>query len=339
MAVILLVSSLSFYFIYLKKLNNNKVFVFFDSKELSAIGDDRLNYYFESLSKNKIDAQIAAGGNINAKGPYGESVLMYAVTHNDDPEIIEYLIRKGANVYAKDDFGINLLQYAARTKNENSLEIAKIFIKYGISPAEEDHYGDNALSDACGISKNLDMIKILVENGADVNSKNKLGKTALFEAVFGYSESIPEIIEYLVDKGADVNVKDNSGNTLLTDAVEHGMPYDVVKMLINYGIDVNEKNKQGYSALRIAVFWNAKPEVLRALIANGANINERDENGKTILMGACEHSHLDTIRFLVKNGADVSATDNKGDTALIYARYNSFASYGEIKEIFDENKN
>jgi len=82
---------------------------------------------------------------------------------------------------------------------------------------------------------NLAQIKILIQEGRDINQFDDLGNTALHYAVAaGYTE----ITRLLLDSGANVNAHDQSrmGNTLLGDAVEN-CSFETTKMLIESGAD------------------------------------------------------------------------------------------------------
>ena len=71
--------------------------------------------------------------------------------------------------------------------------------------------GRTVLFDVC-MDGNLELVKILIENGADVNVKDVLGQTALFNACENGNR---ELLEYMIKHGADVNVADKEGKTLL----------------------------------------------------------------------------------------------------------------------------
>ena len=58
----------------------------------------------------------------------------------------------------------------------------------------------------------LEIVKYLVENGVDINAKDKDGKTTLMKTVENRNL---EIVKYLVDNGANVNAKNKNGNTPL----------------------------------------------------------------------------------------------------------------------------
>lgn len=90
----------------------------------------------------------------------------------------------------------------------------------------------------------LDMLKLLVENGADIHQRDFAGQTALHRAVLIPKGETLELIKYLIAKGADVNTKDSEGNTPLF--IAYAVKNDeVVNLLINSGADTTIKNNLG----------------------------------------------------------------------------------------------
>ena len=84
------------------------------------------------------------------------------------------------------------------------------------------------------------MVKLLCENGADVNQTNKFGETILFHAC---SKNKVELVQIVLDLGADVNTKSSSGfkDTALGIACKKEN-VEIVKLLIDAGVDVNIKS-------------------------------------------------------------------------------------------------
>lgn len=77
--------------------------------------------------------------------------------------------------------------------------------------------GFTALMFACYTSmKNcVEVVKKLIESGADINIQNKHGYTALMLATLSLNSNSAEIIDVLIDAGADVNIKNNKNDTAL----------------------------------------------------------------------------------------------------------------------------
>ena len=111
-------------------------------------------------------------------------------------------------------------------------------------------------------SGDLRMVRFFLEIGADVNAKNKDGKTAPMVAL---ERGYIEVVKLLLDKGAYVNAKNKDGKTALLVASN----LEVVKLLLDKGADVNVKDKNGVTALREAS-WRSDNEMVNLLKAYGA---------------------------------------------------------------------
>jgi ankyrin repeat protein len=81
----------------------------------------------------------------------------------------------------------------------------------------------------------------MLEGGADVNVRNKYGKTPLHYAA---KSGTPENITALLEAGADVNARDMDGWTPLYYAAEFGTPENITALL-EVGADVNARDEGG----------------------------------------------------------------------------------------------
>lgn len=131
-----------------------------------------------------------------------------------------------------------------------------------------------------GMREDFDMMKALVELGADVNATDKDGASALGKAsIFGTAKSV----EFLLKNGANPNHVDKDGGYPLGMAISKGR-FDVVKLLVEHGADVNLATHGlsfGYSPLIFAVVRGDK-DAVSFLVQKGANPNYRSSDGTAI---------------------------------------------------------
>jgi ankyrin repeat protein len=123
------------------------------------------------------------------------------------------------------------------------------------------HAGTSLLSLATKNGR-LDMVKFLVDKGANLNYGSVNGTTPLMLAA---TNGHLDVVKFLVDKGADVNAKDHKGGTPLMAAVCEGN-LDMVKFLVEKGAEVNARGNDGETPLTLAT----KQDVVEFLKQNGA---------------------------------------------------------------------
>ncbi|MDR1382838.1 MAG: ankyrin repeat domain-containing protein [Planctomycetaceae bacterium] len=158
------------------------------------------------------------------------------------------LIVKNTKIYVG-DVDITILHLAAFG---GQLEIVKSLIERGADvDTKNDRNRFTPLAMAT-MSGQLEVVKYLIEKGADVNTEfvaEPGGKlTPLFVAVL---EDKPEVTKYLLEKGANTNVKNKDGDTPLHNAVYNGH-VEAIKVLVNAGADINAKNNQGETPQDVA---------------------------------------------------------------------------------------
>jgi len=178
------------------------------------------------------------------------------------------------------------------------------------------------LINAAGSYGSIDIVNKLLEDGADVNTADANGTTALMSATY---KGLEPVVKVLLAAGADVNTADANGKTALMIAADSGWPA-IVDMLLAKGADLNKTDVKGWTALMYVVDSGRK-YIIEMLLAKGADVNTADAKGKTVLMIAADSVCItpkrkcssEIIRLLLSAGADVNATDVNGMTALMWA--------------------
>ena len=103
--------------------------------------------------------------------------------------------------------------------SDDDLDEVKYLLRQGADVNETDAYGNTPLSRAASRG-HLEVMRVLIENGANINSRNKLGSTPLMMALFSpYSPARALIIRMLLDKGAEIALRNNEGKTALDIAI------------------------------------------------------------------------------------------------------------------------
>lgn len=188
---------------------------------------------------------------------------------------------------------------------------------------------DNDLIKAAGRG-DVQRVKALIDASADVNAKDKKGRTALMEAAFsGHAD----IVTLLLDKGADIQASDRFGDTALTLAADSHKT-EVVKLLLNKGANTEAMDSLfGHTALMEAAI-NGYADIAALLLDHGANMETKGglmvvgENGMPLMIGtrptvtalilAAANGKTDIVKLLLDRGANpVTDIDTAAAAALL----------------------
>ena len=131
-----------------------------------------------------------------------------------------------------------------------------------------------------------------------------------------------EEIKLLLENGADVNFSNNNKSSLLILASRNSNTtsnIETVKLLLENGADVNLKNINGATPLTVASRNSnngSNIETVKLLLENGADVNLKDKDDWTALMLASHGSNIETVKLLMENGADPFILNNNRKDAL-----------------------
>ncbi len=127
------------------------------------------------------------------------------------------------------------------------------------------------------------------------------------------------VMDLLLASGANVEAKDKLGRTAILSAVQ-SRNSEAVGVLVAKGADVNARDAQQGTALQRAAGSFGDKAMVNALIGAGADVHAADRNGQTPLMWAARWGDADRVEALIKAGAKPDLRDGKGMSALDYAR-------------------
>ena len=175
----------------------------------------------------------------------------------------------------------------------------------------------------------IEIVKLLVKYGADVNKVDSKKRTPLRMAA---DRGALDIVDFLISKKAKINVQDDTGVTPLFMAAYSGNA-DVVNLFIKYKADLNLKHVDGDTALFFAISNDHTPVAL-SLINAGANLNISNKYDVTPLGLAVDKGNLEVTKRLLESGAKegfvkalyiASTKENKAMLELL-SKYNNVIS-------------
>ncbi|RHZ58705.1 hypothetical protein CDV55_106519 [Aspergillus turcosus] len=264
------------------------------------------------------------------------SAVTYAVAFGDAQFL--KLIREQGNLDQTDMFGDTALHRAARrghlhgarldardVDHATVLHLAFMGETEGMVASEPPHGTEPSLetldSDPilkadlkCGLPVLSNIVKMLLEAGADLEAKNVWEQTPLTRAAIYGSTSA---VRLLLEKGANVETRDKSGFVPLLLAAWEGHTA-VVCLLLEHGARIDSASADGDTALILAAD-NGHHETILSLVARSVEINRVNHAHETALSCAAAKGQDKVVEILLQNGAEVDVSDDIGRTPLLWA--------------------
>ena len=261
--------------------------------------------------------------NINHLNTNSENYLYLAI-YNGKTEAALWLIEKGIEIDVANKNGFTPFDIAIENQYHRVVQVILSKIETDIN--KTDIHGRTKLQDSIMLGDH-EMAKILIEHGADLNSKDNKGQNILYDALsYGHID----FIEYLLSlKELDINNIDKENNNILHHAFALSND-EVALKLIKNGANPNHRNKEGDTYLSIIAQRGIEAfNIIEVALENGFDINSRVANKNTILMEvlsalsnidpsdeAKRNSLLSMSKKLIEIGLDVNAVNENNEHAL-----------------------
>lgn len=277
----------------------------------------------------------------------GANALLIAAPNDPDFKLVAYFQSKGLDINSVDSDGNGIFNYVTK---KGEIKALNALLKKGIEGTDEAFIF--AANGARGTTNGIEVYKYLESVGLNPNVTNKEGESALH--ILAARSKDLDVIRFLLDKGLEVSTKDYKGNNALMQAAASNN-LEVVNLLADNLKSNNDINKKGQSALTLAVGGNTS-DVVEFLIkqgykttivdADGNNLNYyliesySPKNKETFLKKmellkankvdltqvqisgnnwfhlAAEKNSLDLLKLALKMSQDINAKNSEGNTAL-----------------------
>ncbi len=302
-------------------------------------------------------------------------LLINFLSYSDDySKMYNYILKRDQNnikrLLNKKGFDINNTEYGSILENallSRNIELAKLVLENGINP---NVYKNSPPILITITNEDLESLKLLIDYKVELNTIIN-DQNILF---YARSRTSKDILKLLIDNGADVNYIDKSGQSLLLFFL-FGSDYDLemIKYLISKNINLNhftgdktylfltimycEKDKKYYELLELLLENKADPnlghndnyclslaidrkdmDIVKMLLKYGANPNINIEE-KSYLYKAIEKGNLELAEVLLENKADPNYLTKKNYSALMLAVEKGYIGLVEKLLYFGADKN
>ena len=202
-------------------------------READPMSDQKLIEAARAGDAEEVRALLEQGARVDAADSSGATALV-AAAYGNHVEVARLLIEAGADVDAKDATEQSAYLIATSEVGDDT-ELLELTLDAGADVNAKDSYNGTGLIRAADRG-HVQIVRRLLETDIDVDHVNRLGWTALLEAIIlgGGDERHVETVRVLVDGGVDVNLADGDGVSPLAHARAHG--YDeMVAILTDAG--------------------------------------------------------------------------------------------------------
>ncbi|CAI7668312.1 unnamed protein product [Penicillium bialowiezense] len=277
------------------------------------------------LSKN-FDAVIfllARGVNPSVQFPYGRTLLAEASRAGDD-QIVKLLLERKVDIQPILDSGHPCMSPLVEAAKTGSSRIVKRLLWAGANPNWQGMRGGHPLIRTvqhCGEGgDHEEVVRQLLEHGADPNIQNEDLDSALFLAAFnGFTGALRILLEH----GANPEIRNKMGETALSVASKNGDEASV-KALLQGKADPSTRNKSFENALFSAA-GEGHTSICELLLDSGLSVNHQNIVGDSPLFLAARSGSKSTVQLLIDKGANIHHRNLMQETVLFFAATSEIA--------------
>ena len=270
--------------------------------------------------------------NVNNKDARGRTALMEAAVSGNEAVMLMLLKRKDIDVDGKDVEGATALTLVIfqdswltdTDVNEEvqSEELVRMLLDRGANVNHVNGNGETPLSLAVAWRR-CEMVQLLLERRAQIAGRSTRGQALLSHAIIRHSR---QHVELLLQWGAELEAKNSRfSETPLSLAARMPDGKEFVELLLQSRPNIEARDAWDQTPLALAA-KEGHEEAVELLLRAGANIHTQNLRKDTPLALAAEHGRNSTVRLLLQHGAELNEKNRDGKTPLALAAQNGHSS-------------
>lgn len=147
----------------------------------------------------KVEMLVAKGADVNLQDQKKRTPLILAA-HNGHTSVVEFLVNKGADVNTRDSGGRTALMYAAKRSFN---ETAAFLLKNGAEVNVQSKKKDITALMLAAVSDNVELVRMLLEHGADASLTDTFGRSAKLLAQKKGNSAVVDLLPDPVAQGSE----------------------------------------------------------------------------------------------------------------------------------------
>ncbi|KAJ7291204.1 ankyrin repeat-containing domain protein [Mycena rebaudengoi] len=247
---------------------------------------------------NVLQVLFEKGANVDAG--HGEASPLEAASQNGHIDIVHLLFKNGADVHIGNDSALRAAAESGHT------EVVQLLLRKGANANATSGNGESLLitmsaKEYIQLERRLNIVRLLLENGADLNAGNNGALRAASKA------GRTEVVQLLLEHGANINAL-GEDNVSALEAAACWHPFDRLMSFPVVFLDSEDKRRR-----RKMEETTHRLQLVRLLLDKGADVHARDNGALRVASMA---GHTEVIQLLLEHGANVNPADKYASSAL-----------------------
>lgn len=252
-----------------------------------------------------------------------ECLLLFSVIYNYYDIVKLVLVKSNRDLNIINNKFYPLYDALRASINFEKYDIIQLLLENNFDPNIIANNGYSIFCAAlCKENIPLYSIQLLIDYGGDVNFCHKNTCVTALMLALKSNQGI-DIIKLLLENGANVNTKQYQDGTALIVAIQFYDPsklLDIINLLVKYGANIHTKPKNNANIIFfLAEYYNDEysPNIIKYFVENKVSIHDITENRETLLKVAIRKNLPNLMNLFIKLGVDIMQKDDNGNIICI----------------------